>query len=395
MSSFPEETLLFPSDLTPAEQADLQETLREDPALAEAFRQAQALRAQVRARLEKAGTGMPGRRMLVCHALACSGHAGALTPGERALADTNRARLDAVIAAHPALADVVRRIQADADAFEAAWAGLAEAAPAPPRRTSRAFGRTDRAAQPADRSARRALRYAARTGVALTALLFLTVAGLLMQRDRALVTVETGVGEMREVTLAGGSVRLMEGSRLVYVHPDRRPLLRARTQLEGAAYFDVEPSDRGLRIETPTALTSVLGTTFGLRASRSETEVIVEDGVVTLASLEAPGQPVRVRAGERSRAALGGLPTTPQPAALEEALAWAGVTAFRATPLPRAVERLAEVFGVAARFDESLASEAVSGTFFAEDDPADAFQTLALALGAKVVETETGLLLTR
>ncbi|MEL6614270.1 MAG: hypothetical protein AAFQ43_00955, partial [Bacteroidota bacterium] len=102
-------------DLSPDEQAALRSALGDDADLADAARRWRGLRAAVRAELTEA---LPDRSLLVLHALADRGDL---------LSADERARLEAsgvavAVAEHPGLAATVGLIQADHDAFEAAWA---------------------------------------------------------------------------------------------------------------------------------------------------------------------------------------------------------------------------------------------------------------------------------
>ncbi|QXD14432.1 FecR domain-containing protein [Rhodocaloribacter litoris] len=367
---------LFDEALTPEARRALQAVLDEDPALAAAFERWRRVRIALRAHLE---ARVPDRHLLVLYALARGGRADVLEPGERAALEAAREDLDRALAAHPALHDVIRRIQADADAFEAVWE--ARSAPARPRRAAR--GPAERPARPPRR--RTVQRWSWRVGAVAAVTLFAVVLTLLVQRERGMVTLRTGPGEVRLVELAGGStVRLMGGSELTYADPTRGGPPHRRARLRGRAFFDIAPDGEGFTVETPVALATVLGTRFGVQAGEAETEVVLVTGRLALAPRSVQERLVVLEPGQMSRVAAGALPSTPVPVDLTAALDWTGLFLFRATPLPEVLERLSDHYGVPVTHAPALAGEAISGTFEQDQALPEILETLAAALGAEV-----------
>src|SRR5690606_807254 len=153
--SEPFDALALYDALPPEERAAVDRALRENPALAEAFRRWQSLRAAVRRDLARV---LPDRTLLILYALSDEP-----PPAAPHLAAADPARLGAgvgplgeAMATHPGLVDAVRRIGADRDAFERAWAAHVPTngkAPAPS--VSPPVRASDRPAAPAMRPVRR------------------------------------------------------------------------------------------------------------------------------------------------------------------------------------------------------------------------------------------------
>ncbi|RMF55430.1 MAG: DUF4974 domain-containing protein, partial [Bacteroidetes bacterium] len=145
----------------------------------------------------------------------------------------------------------------------------------------------------------------------------------------------------------------------------------------------------------PTALTTVLGTQFGVQAGDEATEVVLVSGRVALAPRAVPEQFVVLEPGQMSRVAAGALPATPVAVDLSAALAWTGQFFFRATPLPEALAQLSDHYGVPVTYTPALADEAISGTFEHEQPLEEILQALAATLGAEVRRQGTGYVLVR
>ena len=368
---------LFDDALTPEARQAFRAALEADPSLAEAYARWRRVRAAVRRSLD---AHVPDRHLLVYFALDASGRADLLTAAEREALEAARPALERAFGAHPALRDVVRRIRAEADDFEAVWEAHVAATP----RT-----RADRPARRRRRSPAR--RWAWRVVAATSLVLFAVVVTMLVQRERGMVTLRTDEGEVRLVEMADGSTaRLMGGSELTYADPARGSASTRRARLTGRAYFDIVPDRRAFTIETPTALTTVLGTTFGVRADDAATEVVLVTGRVSLAPRAARERFVVLEPGQRSRVAAGALPSTPAPVDLAEALDWTGLFIFRAASLADAVSRLSAHYDVPVTLAPELAADSISGTFGQDQPLEEILRTLAATLAAEVRPTGDG-----
>jgi len=390
------DALAFYDALPPAEQAALNAALAEQPALAEAFARWQSLRASVRADLARS---LPDRALLVLYALADD---DLLSVAEREQVEAARPALDAALAKHPGLVAAVRRIRADRDAFDAAWADAA-AAPGTdhgPRTTDHASASAPRSTPPlravrldraraADRPPRaavRPMRLAFRIAAVVAVVAFAGVLTMLALRDAGWET----VAGAQTVTFADGSTaELADGARLSLPADGADDARQARL-LAGRALFRIErdPSNP-FEVTTPNADIAVLGTTFSVEASDVQTEVVLVSGAVTLAPRATPDAAVRLAPGQRSAVLALDAPTAPAPADLG-ALAWTGVVFARGESVATIAARLGDVFGTRVTVAPSLAGEPVAGEFGA-DGLDDAVAKLALALGGRVEANGTGL----
>lgn len=388
------DALAFYDALPPEERAALEAALRERPALAEAFARWQSLRAHVRRDLAR---DLPDRALLVLYALADD---DLLSDAERERLEAARPELDAALEAHPGLVAAVRRIQADRDAFEAAWAEAAEpgastadgeardGASRPtirtipfdrearePRRASRpAAHAADRPAARRPRGAR-PTRWAFRAAALAAVVAFAALLTTLYLRDAGWDAVDGA----QTVTLADGStVQLDEGARLE-VSDGREARL-----LAGRALFRVERDEaQPFSVTTPNAEVVVLGTTFSVEATDVETEVALVEGAVTLAPRATPAAAVRLAPGQRSRVLALDAPTAPERADLGT-LAWTG-TVFSADLTAGQIARhLEAIFEVPVQVAPGLAAEPVAGEFgrYGLDN---ALEVLAASVGGEVL----------
>jgi ferric-dicitrate binding protein FerR (iron transport regulator) len=172
-------------------------------------------------------------------------------------------------------------------------------------------------------------------GIALAACIALLVAvGLFWWQQP--VSVTAPAGEIVQVTLPDGStVALNSGSTIAYTgaYGGQRRTVR----LVGEGFFDVVPDAAPFVVETFNGATTVLGTSFNVRAwpddPDASTTVAVVSGVVRLAAEE--GEAVTLEAGDAARLAA----SAEAPVALDEtppenALAWRrGGFKFTGVPL--------------------------------------------------------------
>ncbi len=372
----PLDKILFFDDLTPSQQEALRAALEENPALAGSFAQWQQVRAVLRQSLH---THVPEQRLFVLYALDASGRADVLSEDERLELDAARPALDAAVQTHPALTDVVGEVEAACADFEEAWTVHFKQEHRPVRRTA--------PERPARRLApvRQMMRWSWRIAATVAVVAFVAVLTLVLQRDRSLTTVTVAQGETQLIELADGStVRLLGGSSFTYADPEQATAFTRRVTLVGRAFFDIAPDQQGFTVETPTALTTVLGTSFGIQADDAAMEVVLATGSLSVASKAAPEGLVVLQPGQMSRVARNALPSTPTPVDLSEALEWTGLFLFRSTPLSDAVARLSRRYGVDIAVSPDLEAEGVSGTFAREQSLQQILDALATTLNAAV-----------
>ena len=366
------DTLLFSEDLTAEQRAMLRDALAKDPALAEAFAHWQQICSALRERL-------PDRQLLVLYTLDATGHAEVLSADERSMLEAARITIEEAVRTQPGLADVVQDIAGCCDDFEAAWD--AHLGSTEQLVHTRAVDRA--AARP--RRTRPVSRWGWRVAAAAAVVIFVGILALLVQRDASQIVIQVAENETQLIELADGStVRLLGGSNLTYSDPDREAVFNRRVALTGQAFFEIISGQQGFTVETPTGVTTVLGTSFGIKADAESMEVVLATGKIAVASTAAPDRIVVLEPGQRSRVARNAMPSTPAAVDLPEALAWTGLFVFRATPLEEAVMRLGARYGTTITIAPGLEAEAITGTF-AQDEPLAAIlETLATALNATV-----------
>ncbi len=350
----------------------------EDPSAQAMIATWAALRRRLGADLRR---DLPDPDLLVLYAL--GDDPSALTPAEEARLITAQPAIEAALEAHPSLGDVVARVHADRAAFERAWAGGGQepavngTAPSLSDAVAEQIGQRAMDREPA----RPARRWAWRAVTAVAVVAFAALGVFLVQRDAGFETVQAAE-ERRELSLPDGSgVVLGPGARLAFEAGDDG---ERRVRLTGEALFDVVPGTEPFVVETPVALATVLGTTFGVRSDDRATEVVLASGAVALTARAAPTAVVTLAPGERSRVVAGRQPEAPVQADVTAALAWTGTWYFQATPLAAIARRLADHYGVAVAAPPSLAGDPVTGAFDVSRPVEETLQTLALALGVEV-----------
>lgn len=301
-------------------------------------------------------------------------------------------RLREALVRHPGLEDVVRHVQTDVALFDRCWAeqfdandnasGSNSAKPSADRAPRR-----DRA--PRARTHRSSARWVWRVGALAAIAVFAVMAVFLVGRESGLETLATGPDEVKEVTLADGShVRLMPNSELEY-HADENEADRRFVRLKGNAFFEIVPDREGFKIDMPTAVVVVLGTSFGIQASEDVANVYLATGRLAVTSQDARSQPVVLDPGETTAVRRGELPAPPQPTDVTAALSWTGLLVFNETPVLAVTDRLSEAFGMQIEADARLQSETITGTFDRSLDGQTVLDAVASALNADV-STEGG-----
>ena len=310
-------------------------------------------------------------RLIVLEGLVQAGRPEALSGSERAqLADGRRA-LEAAIEKHPGLRLEMQAVRREASLFDEAWreAGRLARPPRPPRR-------------------RAMMRWPARIGlgaaaVVLVAVMYLALAGRIAQE-----TVTAPATAHQTVVLDDGTqVRLAPGSSLTYVPGSD---FNRTVELVGSAFFDVTGQPGRFAVETSAAVTSVLGTRFGVESNPHETRVTLVSGSVAVAPSAGSPAVVVLEPGQQTVVSRGESPSRPVSVDLARSLAWSDLLVFRQTRMDSVVVLLKEVRDVDVTLDTALAPMEVTGTFSPEQTTREILDILSATLNARVVETEDG-----
>ncbi|MBT8400116.1 MAG: FecR domain-containing protein [Rhodothermia bacterium] len=363
-------------DLSAEERRRLAERLRSDEDLRRQFVAWNALGAAIRDEQDQL---LGDTKILVAYALEAK-RRSFLSKGESAELAAARARLDAAMEDNPAVADIVSRIQQDADVFDKLWqssthrSGTKNRGPRPPRRSG---------------AARLGWRIAA---VAATAV-FIGILLFIVQRDNSRVSIEVAEGSIEEVSMRDGTnVRMVGPATLSYVASESiaRP---SSVDLSGSAYFDVVGSGIPFVVRTATARVSVLGTNFGLRATPDVTDVVLASGRLSVSGA-ADEAGVVLEPGFASTVVKGQAPSAPEAVDLTDALSWAGLFVFRGTTVAEIAEKLSHHYGSTISVGHDLGRQLVSGTFDRDRELQEVLEVVAASLGASVVPTDDGFRLT-
>ena len=195
----------------------------------------------------------------------------------------------------------------------------------------------------------------------------------------------TARGEVREITLPDGTQVVLASASAIDLRFDgaeRLILLRAGEILVNTAP-DPQSTPRPLRVRSRHGTVQALGTRFTLRQEDEQSRVAVFEGAVEVRPARAPGQVVRVEAGQG--AVFSGDLAQPPVAAQESAAAWArGVLVADNMPLGELVAELARYRTGLLRCDPQVASLRVTGVFSLRDTDR-ALHNLALGLPVQVV----------
>lgn len=387
-------------DLTPAERKQLLERLERDDDLRRDYEMWKAVTLTIRG---DQGRILGDTELLVAYALDRGGYASVLSGAERTRVEEAGPVLDEARKSRPGVADIVARIQEDADLFSAGWRGRFEAdgrsgvKRLPVRVAADRDGRRapdgSRSYGGAGRGRSRVLRLGWRVAAAAAAVVFVGILLFVAQREDSRITVLVDAGAIEELSLPDGSnVRLVGPATLSYV-PSTTLVRPSRMALSGDAYFDVTSGDVPFVVETATARVSVLGTNFGVRSLPERTHVVLVSGRLSVVGL-ADEAGLVLEPGFASSVPRGGSPSEPESVDLADALSWAGLFVFRGTSMADIAQVLSDHYRTPVEVDPRFQSEHFSGTFDRDRDLKEILGVLATGLGARVVSSDDGFLLT-
>jgi len=203
----------------------------------------------------------------------------------------------------------------------------------------------------------------------------------------------SGVGELRQVSLADGSSMSLNTDTEARVQLS--DVAREVRLTRGEAHFEVakDPA-RPFVVRSGDLTVTAIGTAFSVRADRGRVDVTVTEGVVELAQVDSIAAAPHRRVSANQRAIVtAARPVEVRPIEHEEVerrLAWrGGMVAFNGEPLAEAVAEINRHNRRRIVIDDAtLAGRPVIGMFRANDIETFA-HTAAAAMGARVVEEET------
>ena len=302
-----------------------------------------------------------------------------LSNDERSQLEDAASCLEQAAGNHSAVTIILDRIARDAVAFDSAW----NEAFVPVSRGS------DRGPLRQERATARPLRLV-RLAMAAAAVVALILVGrnVLTPDGGAPFAVYSPEDAMQKVTLVDGTeVRLATGSRLdVFFDLESQ---ERRVLFEGSAFFDVAEGPRTFRVETANAVTTALGTSFGVH-TESGTDVTLVSGRVSIASIQTPDHATILTPGDQGRLPVGASDVEVQSFSQLEGFDFAELLVFLNTPMREVVQRLTEEFEVSITVSEDLSEAPLTGTFESERGTKAILQIIVAALGANLDESQDG-----
>ncbi len=272
---------------------------------------------------------------------------------------------------YPSVDALLRRMTADARAFQDTWL---EHVPA----SNSGHARSPKQA-PLRLLARPVPMWSAAAAVTL-----LAVAALFLLRAPDSMRISVPDGTTQTVDLADGSTVLLAGpAELSWQDGASR-----HVSLEGRGFFDVAPQEDPFDVTTDHAVTTVTGTSFGVETGLSGTQVTVVSGRVHVRPRNSGAASALVEttldAGQTARVAPGAVNAPRIAATGLDPLAWTGLFIFRDTPMDSVAQALEGAFNVDIDIHESLRQETLTGTFDRDQEVGDILVIVAAALGAEL-----------
>jgi ferric-dicitrate binding protein FerR (iron transport regulator) len=166
-----------------------------------------------------------------------------------------------------------------------------------------------------------------------------------------------------------------------------------RVDLQGEAYFDVEPSDLSFIVETFNSRVEVLGTEFNVRSWDAATVVTLTSGRVQVSStlneiesviLDTPGESTTV-------AELTAAPSLPEVVDLEEVLVWrTGGFVVNDQPIASVFSELERRFGVEISLQGSLPNARLNLFYSKPADAESILRDICITQGLRYRATQRG-----
>ncbi len=308
---------------------------------------------------------VPDRRLFVLYALECAGRSDMFSEEEKQDLAGARDQLRAATESHPGLKSIIRCVDIEAQSFDSCWqehTSSRQATIRPPKWTWRVAA----------------------------AIMVVGLAGLFayyVQRSDTAEVAPIAVVDSESILhmLPDGSEVLLIGSPTLTYDADA---FDRTVYLEGQAFFDIVRGADPFVVSTPNAVTTVLGTRFGVDARNELTEVVLESGSIEVTSGRATVSSVVLLPGQMTTVEGALAPSVPANVDVASFLEWTGLMFFQATTMADVAARLEKAFDVVVDVDPLFGNEAVSGTFYRNEGPHQILSVLAVTLGARVVEVD-------
>ena len=200
------------------------------------------------------------------------------------------------------------------------------------------------------------------------------------------VVVETKNGERRTTLLPDGSqVELNAATRLQYAKDFQGV---RNVDLDGEAFFQVQPGSEPFVVNADGAKVRVLGTSFDVQSRDHTIAVAVASGRVSLANNE--NREVILQKGEMSRVEMSQPPSAPERVNLDEFLAWReGRLEFLRTPINVVMAELQRQFDVTIKLAHpGLGKVTLTASFHADQSIQEVLTAICLTFDWEFRETQ-------
>jgi len=214
--------------------------------------------------------------------------------------------------------------------------------------------------------------------------------------DGTLLAFTTSEKETQEYNLPDGSkIWLNSSSTLRY--PETFTNDTREVYLEGEAFFDIAPDkSKPFIIHANNTQTRVVGTSFGIRAVKDESEVVVtvSTGIINF-SAEGKSSHIELKRGEQGvckhEQQILEKNASPDP----NLLAWkTKVLTFKQSPLTEVAKVIEDVYHTPVSVDSSIAGLQITSTFN-QSSLDEILQIIDITLGVKTKSSENGIVISK
>ena len=204
-------------------------------------------------------------------------------------------------------------------------------------------------------------------------------------------TASTHMGETQKLNLSDGStIVLNEGSRLTY--PTTFDASKRSVKLEGEAFFEIAKNpNKPFTIETAHTTTTILGTSFNIRAYNSDnyTEIQVATGKVSFSPTISEKE-LTLSAGQEGIFNHTTNVLKPEKKSTLNGLSWLNQKlSFKKTPLHRVISDLERHFSIQIELENKAIENCEYISLFNNPDKEVILETLSSAFELELVQTST------
>lgn len=219
-----------------------------------------------------------------------------------------------------------------------------------------------------------------RAAAVFAGILLLSAAAYFAFYYKPLQTVDSAYGEIRNLTLADGSVVTLNANSELRFRPGWEAGEDREVWLEGEAYFSVthRENDERFIVHSDGIAVEVLGTEFNVNNRREDNQVVLRSGRIKIVRDRNEEESVIMEPGELFRLTEG-REMKLEKVRPEQFVAWKNQRmVFDKTPLSRIAEMIEDNYGIPVRIE----NRALAGLTYTADIPSNKLEVLLEALSA-------------